>query len=194
MIEQRKNVTKMPVEHSPSRSDQPANNADTNLSVNADRIKESENVDDIYASQLRDIKITTFWQSRPKLWFVSLDSEFAAFKIRSDEAKYKVTIRHLDEQTMLAVADILEQPPESNKYETLKNALIERFLDSVEKQMRILLNETELGDKKPSILLREMRALAGSNISDSVLRILWLQRLPARVQEVLVVLEGISLD
>lgn len=94
---------------------------------------------------------------------MSLDSEFAAFRIRSDEAKYRVTIQHLDEQTMLAVADIFEQPPESNKYKILKNILIERFSDSVEKQMRILLNKTELGDKKPSILFREMRALAGSN-------------------------------
>jgi hypothetical protein len=106
---------------------------------------------------------------------------------------YRVMVRHLNEQTMLAVADIFVQPPATGKYETLKNTLIERFSYSVEKQVRTLLGEMELGDKKP-ILLREMRTLAGANISDSLLRILWLQRLPARIQEILVVLDGVNLE
>lgn len=46
---------------------------------------------------------------------------------------YRVTVRHLDEQAMLAVTDVLEQSPITGKYEALKNALIERFFDSVEK-------------------------------------------------------------
>jgi len=147
----------------------------------------------VYTSHLKDIKISAFWRARPKLWFVSLESEFAAYKVRSDETMYRVTVRHLDEHFMLAVADVLEQPP-TGKYEMLKKTLIERFSDSLEKQMRTLLSELELGDKKPSVLLREMRTLAGSNISDILLRTLWLQRLPARIQEVLVVLDGVSLD
>jgi len=148
----------------------------------------------VCTSHLKDIKISAFWRARPKLWFVSLESEFAAYKVRSDETMYRVTVRHLDEHVMLAVADVLEQPPTTGKYEMLKRTLIERFSDSLEKQMRTLLSELELGDKKPSVLLREMRTLAGSNISDSLLRTLWLQRLPARIQEVLVVLDGVSLD
>lgn len=63
---------------------------------------------------------------------MSLESEFA-YKIRLDEAMYRVTVRHLDEQAMLAVTDVLEQSPITGKYEALKNALIERFFDSVEK-------------------------------------------------------------
>lgn len=193
----------MPLERSPTRADPTAGDdkdADAvggleNVTPPTPDVKKSENTaSEVHAASLKDIKITTFWRARPKLWFVSLESEFAAFKIRADEAKYRVIVRHLDEQTMLAVADILEQPPGLNKYDTLKNALIERFSDSVEKQMRILLSEMELGDKKPSILFREMRALAGTNISDNLLRTLWLQRLPARVQEVLVVLDEVKLD
>lgn len=86
----------------------------------------------MHASQLKDIKISAFWRAPPKLWFVSLESEFA-YKIRLDEAMYRVTVRHLDEQAMLAVTDVLEQSPITGKYEALKNALIERFFDSVEK-------------------------------------------------------------
>lgn len=60
--------------------------------------------------------------------------------------------------------------------------------------MRTLLGKMELGDKKPSILLREMRTLADTNILDSLLRTLWLQILPARIQEILVVLDGVNLE
>jgi len=195
-----KHVRKMPIEHSPSRTDSTSGNdketgGSKNVTPQMPDVRKLENTaSEVHAANLKDIKITTFWRARPKLWFVSLESEFAAFEIRADEAKYRVIVRHLDEQTMLAVAEILEQPPELNKYDTLKNALIERFSDLVKKQMRTLLSEIELGDKKPSILLREMRALAGTNISDNLLRTLWLQRLLASVQEVLVVLNGVSLD
>lgn len=41
---------------------------------------------------------------------------------------------------MLNAADILEQPPETGKYAKLKNILIEKFSDSLEKQLRTLLD------------------------------------------------------
>lgn len=60
--------------------------------------------------------------------------------------------------------------------------------------MRTLLEATELGDKAPSVLLREMRTLAGTNVTDNMLRTLWLQRLPTRIQELLTVLDDMNLD
>lgn len=60
--------------------------------------------------------------------------------------------------------------------------------------MRKLLDGMELDNKAPSILLREMRTLAGANVTDNMLRTLWMQRLPARVQELLAVLDDVSLD
>lgn len=87
---------------------------------------------------------------------MNLEAEFDACKIRSDAVKYRDMIRHLDEPTMNAVADIIQRPPPTDKYETLKKVLIKRFSDSEEQQMHRLLNEMELGDKKPSQLLREM--------------------------------------
>jgi len=199
---------KMPVDRSPPRGDPPGAGEISSEVITpvasaqsaSGKSTKTENprilTPEIQASQLKDIKISAFWRARPRLWFVSLESEFAAYKVRTDEAMYRVTVRHLDEQAMLAVADggVLEQPPTTGKYETLKNALIERFSDSIEKQMRTLLGEMELGEKKPSVLLREMRTLADTNISDSLLRTLWLQRLPARIQEILVVLESVGLD
>ena len=149
---------------------------------------------EIQANEFRNVKLTTFWRNRPKLWFVSLESEFTAYRVRSDDIKFSAVVRHLDEQTMLAVADVLEQPPSTGKYDKLKAVLIERFSDSLEKQLRTLLDGMDLGDKAPSVLLREMRTLAGANVTDNMLRTLWLQRLPTRIQELLTVLDDVSLD
>lgn len=46
------------------------------------------------------------------------------------------------------------------------------FTDSQEKQLRTLLLGIELGDKKLSQLLREMKALAGSNATKGPLKTL----------------------
>lgn len=125
---------------------------------------------------------------------MSLESEFTAYKVRSDDIKYSSVVRHLDEKTMLAVADVLENSLKADKYEKIKATLIERFSDSLEKQLRTLLDGMQLGDKAPSTLLREMRTLAGANVTDSMLRTLWLQRLPTRIQELLSVLDEVTLD
>ncbi|GFT21973.1 retrovirus-related Pol polyprotein from transposon 297-like Protein [Nephila pilipes] len=52
-------------------------------------------------------------------------------------------------------------------------------------QIRKVLSELQLGDDKPSHLLRKMKELAGTAINDDFLRNLWLQRLPAEIQTIL---------
>lgn len=86
---------------------------------------------------------------------------------------------------MTTVADLLENPPAAGKYDNLKEQLIKRFADSHEKQLRTLLLGIELGNKKPSQLLREMKTLAGTDATEGLLRTLWLQRLPDRIQQML---------
>lgn len=147
-----------------------------------------------FAAEFRNVRLPTFWKNRPKLWFVQLESELSAYRIRSDEQKYNAIIRHLDEATMIAVADVLENPPEEQKYERLKEALVSRLSDSHEKQLHTLLHGVVLGDKKPSQLLREMRSLAGANATDDLLRTLWLERLPARIQELLLIFDNENLE
>lgn len=149
---------------------------------------------EIQSNEFRNVKLQMFWRNRPKLWFASLECEFTAYRIRFDDIKYSAVVRHLDEQTMLAVVEVLEQPPETGKYAKFKSTLIERFSNSLEKQLRTLLYGMELGDKMPSVLLREMRTLAGANVTDNMLRTFWMQRLPRRLQELLAMLDDVDLS
>lgn len=59
------------------------------------------------------------------------------------------------------------------------------FQDSEEKRLKTLLNQTELGNQRPSRLLKHMRDLAEGKMSDELLKSLWMQRLPTNTQTVL---------
>lgn len=143
----------------------------------------------VEANEFLNVRMSTFWPETPKLWFRQLEGEFQLHRIRSDDIKYSAVLRHLDQRTMKMIADVIEPPPEKDKYNTLKEALIARFTDSEERQLRKLLTGLELGTKKPSELLREMRILAGNGVADKLLQTLWMQRLPRRVQELLSVID-----
>ncbi|KAL6417763.1 hypothetical protein ACFW04_014360 [Cataglyphis niger] len=87
-------------------------------------------------SQMRSIQMNFL-----KLWFAQLESEFTIFRICSDDVKYSSVIRYLPEQALLAIAEIIENPPEKDKHLHIKNILINRFTDSEEKRLRQLLKK-----------------------------------------------------
>lgn len=193
----------MPIERSPTATPSPETvsfegvaqhpiNARTNFSSN-DQPQQGESRE-INSNEFRLLKLPTFWHKQPKLWFAQLESEFLVFRVRSDDIKYNTVIRHLDEQALVAVSEIVENPPEKDKYLHLKNLLINRFTDSEEKRLRQLLAGIELNDRKPSELLREIKHLAGGSISENILHSIWLQRLPSRIQATLAVVEGSPLN
>lgn len=131
------------------------------------------------------IKPPPFWKADPNLWFLQLEAQFQINNITSDLKKYNYVISSIDTEILSQVTDYIHSPPESQKYEGIKKKLIAIFSDSKEKQLRKLLSEMELGDRKPSQLLNEMRRLGSSSVSSDLLKTLWMQRLPVHIQSVL---------
>ncbi|GBN91538.1 hypothetical protein AVEN_93305-1 [Araneus ventricosus] len=70
-------------------------------------------------------------------------------------------------------------------YKTLKERLINIFSDSEDHRLKKMLQDVELGDKRPSMLLRQMQDLAGNRVRDELLQSLWLLRLPTQMQAIL---------
>ncbi|GFX50388.1 uncharacterized protein TNCV_339231 [Trichonephila clavipes] len=126
------------------------------------------------------VKPPAFWQNKPKSWFLQLEAEFSNSGISNNTTKYNIVVAALNENVLDFLVDILSNIPHDNKYETLKNALLNRLTDTEE-----LLTDMELGDRRPSDLLRQMKSLAGSSISDELIKSLWLQRLPQQTQAIL---------
>lgn len=131
------------------------------------------------------IKAPPFWKPKPALWFAQMEAQFKTNGISVDETKYNYVIQAIETEILCEVSDIVTNPPVTDKYETLKNRLVAAFEDSEEKRLRTLLNELELGDRKPSQLLRQMRDLAAGKVTDNILKSVWMQRLPSQVQAIL---------
>ena len=87
----------------------------------------------------------------------------------------------------MEVRDLIISKPDDAPYSTLKEALIRRTSASEQKRLQQLLTEEELGDRKPSQLYRRMRQLLDDRkLEESILRQLFVQRLPPNVQLVLI--------
>lgn len=151
-------------------------------------------VSDDLISAIRKPQPPPFIKDRPDIWFFLIESEFNTTRTRSDEAKYNATLRALDTDTLQQVTDILYNPPEQNKYEHLKRAIIQRLSDSRQKQIQRLLNDLVLADKKPSQLLREMKDLAAGSVQDEMLHSLWINRLPVTIRPLLVTSNTLDLN
>ncbi|XP_023224221.1 uncharacterized protein LOC111625326 [Centruroides sculpturatus] len=132
------------------------------------------------------VKIPPFWRKNVRVWFTQVESQFAVSNITTEVMKYHHVLGSLDCEIAELVADLISQPLTSTPYTDLKTQLINEFEESESRKAKKLLLEIELGDKKPSALLREMRALAGTQVMDEFLRTLFLQRLPNNVRSVLV--------
>ncbi|XP_044597358.1 uncharacterized protein LOC123273937 [Cotesia glomerata] len=92
---------------------------------------------------------------------------------------------------MTAVEHVIKQPPLTNKYQALKEALTNKYAVSQENQFRTLISDLQLTGK-PSELYEQMRR-HGSNLNKSFIRTLWMDRLPQDLQIVLAVTEPMEM-
>lgn len=149
-----------------------------------------------FTGELQHISIRppAFCKQKPELYFIQMESNFAISHERSDDTKYHYVISSLDAEAIMQIADIVSNPPATNKYEAVKKALIAEYADSDQRKIRKLIKESELGDLKPTQLLKRMRELARDKLSDEVLKSLWVERLSDNVRAVISIGTGDSTD
>ncbi|XP_022836513.1 uncharacterized protein LOC111363877 [Spodoptera litura] len=138
-------------------------------------------------------RIPEFWCDQPRLWFVQCEAILGPQKL-SDEARFNLVVAKLGKDVIQQVSDILLKPPENKKFETLKARLLVAYEESENRQFQKLLSEMQLGDQKPSQLLRRMKDLARGKIPDETLIIMWQGHLPSAVRAVLAVSEMKDLE
>ena len=127
------------------------------------------------------IKIPRFWPTDPELWFAQVEAQFGIKQITTQITKYSHVVAALSPEAATEVRDLILTPQDGNPYDVLEAALIERVSLSKRRKIHQFLHAKELGDRKPSQLLRQPHQLSGSSESD-LFRELFLQRLPSHVQ------------
>ncbi|XP_014775808.1 uncharacterized protein LOC106873097 [Octopus bimaculoides] len=132
------------------------------------------------------IKVPPFWTHDSPLWFCHIEAQFALRRIMNDAACLTHIIGPLSPEILNEVHDLIMAPPGTVSYDTFKTTLLTRTEESQQKHLRQLLLTEELGDKKPSQLLRRMKQLMGDdNLPNRVLKQLFVQHLPSNTQVVL---------
>ncbi|XP_075749317.1 uncharacterized protein LOC142814443 [Rhipicephalus microplus] len=131
-------------------------------------------------------KLLSFWAEAPDVCFAQIEAQFSTARITQDQTRYDYVVINPDSRYVAEVHDILVNPPADDGDLHLKKKLTHRLSLSQDEKVRHLLQHEELGDHKPSQLLRYMRDLLGSKpVDDSLLRIIWCQRLPSHAQAIL---------
>ena len=142
------------------------------------------------------LKLPEFWPSDPDLWFARVEASFEAQGITLEKTKFGHVVRVLPAQYASEVLDIILSPPKSS-YTAIKDALKKRVCPSKRQQLQQLLHLEELGDRKPSQLLRHMLKLRGGTITeadgDEIFREIFLQKLPTHIRTVLAIHKAESL-
>ncbi|XP_054713662.1 uncharacterized protein LOC129223121 [Uloborus diversus] len=133
------------------------------------------------------IKLPAFWRANPELWFIQLDSQFKLANITAESTKFHHVVSALQPEELAVVGDIILQPPSSSPYTALKTRLCQQYAESETERFKSLISGMQLGDKKPSRLLLEMRSKSPSHISEELLKTLFLQRLPVNAQQILAI-------
>ncbi|GFW94937.1 transposon Tf2-6 polyprotein [Trichonephila clavipes] len=134
------------------------------------------------------IKIPPFWFDKPEIWFYQVEAQFRICRITSEETMFSHLVAQLEPRVLEDIWDIVKDS-NLNKYTATKERLLKIFVESENKKIKRLLTGIELGDMLPSQLLRKMRALAGTDVSEKALRTLWLDKMPESVKCIVIVSE-----
>ncbi|XP_073950872.1 uncharacterized protein [Choristoneura fumiferana] len=138
-------------------------------------------------------RIPPFWRDQPRLWFAQFETVVANQKL-NDESKFSLIVTQFEKADVEQISDIILAQPNTGRYEATKTRLLTVYEECGADQLHKLLHEMELGDQRPSQLLRRMRGPARGRIPDETLRMLWMGHLPAAIRTVLAVHEETDLD
>ena len=107
----------------------------------------------------------------------------------TEQRRFSAMLGALDYPVIRKVQHIIRNPG-NHPYQTLKQALIKLYKISDDNRLDRLLHHTDLGDRKSTELLSELRTLLGESCNvgtdlEKLLRKLFLDRLPPQVRLIL---------
>ncbi|XP_037557917.1 uncharacterized protein LOC119435011 [Dermacentor silvarum] len=102
-----------------------------------------------------------FWIQNPQVPFRQIKAQIYLDSIMLETARYYHVASVLPTDVAGDLSDVLSTPARTTPYQHLKTKVLERFMPSECTRLQQLLSEADLGDRRPSQLLRRMQQLFG---------------------------------
>ena len=119
-------------------------------------------------------------------WFLQVESIFQMLRVRTQARKFASVMQKLPPDIVGKISDFLSDIPQQDPYDRLKEAIIKRTGRSEEERIEDVLRNVTRGDRTPSELLQYMKTQLGTqNVSEKVLRSMWMERLPRSVNQII---------
>ena len=142
---------------------------------------------------LASFRLPQFMPEEPELWLLQVRCAFDVAGVTDDNLRFKLVVANLPPNIAATVKDVIRT---SNSFTALSQALQSRLAQSRAERLKTLLSRQQLGDQKPSALLRAMRselsAAGDAPVDTELFRTLFLQRLPQHVRAALALLPADS--
>ncbi|XP_077519951.1 uncharacterized protein LOC144129739 [Amblyomma americanum] len=146
------------------------------------------------AVSVLSLRLPPFSPADLQLWLAHSNSQFTISRITTQAQKFHHVAASLPPVIAAEVRDLLITPPASAPFDTLAAELIKRTTVPEHRRLQQLISSEELGNRKPTQLLRRLQQLLGdkaATFDQAFLREFFLQR---SVCLVLVPAQDLSLE
>lgn len=131
------------------------------------------------------LKLPPFWDGKPKAWFRHVEAQFHIKGITQDETKFHYTVAALPGSVVNAMDHEIDNATDGEKYKTLKEALLERYVQPPVKQLLDFFSMSPISsDTTPSELADTIRPFANFT-THQIHMALFISKLPTRVQPII---------
>jgi hypothetical protein len=134
-------------------------------------------------------KIHNFWPHNPDTWFRQLESKFRICNISSSLTKFDLLLMALLTEVCTNITNSVRDIDEAaaNAYQQLKALLVSRYTKACWTRAFELLKYPEIGDMKPTELMRQMKALLPTDDRPGItFMAMFLLRLPSDMRDNLI--------
>ena len=133
------------------------------------------------------IKLPSFSELNPELWFARAESQFKTKSITSDSTKFHHLYALMTDKAANEIETLLLDPPKTGKVDTIRTKLVRRFGQIQYNKDLELLNTRSLGDLKPSQMWSKFQRLNKdpSDATSSFVKVYLMSMYPPEVRGVL---------